>query len=269
MRNVFMLAFFMLSCIAWGQTNTAQGDTVFNQTDKQGLKQGFWKGYYQNGKIKYIGFFKDNKPVGTLKRYFEDGTLKAIMIYDPTGTKARTKLYYQGSTIAAEGNYVNSIKDSIWNYYSFYEKTLSNKENYVHGKKNGFSISYYSTGKKAEEVEYKNDIKDGKWRQYYEDGTDKLIAGFIQGKREGDFLFFYPNKSLEWKGFYKNDKKSGVWQHFTPDAKPEAQIEFVDGIAKNAEELDKKEQQLLKEIEQKKGKIPEPDENNIIPGSGM
>ena len=39
-------------------------DTIWNQTDKNGLKQGFWKVTYENGFVKYQGFFKNNLPFG-------------------------------------------------------------------------------------------------------------------------------------------------------------------------------------------------------------
>ena len=48
-------------------------DSAINQTDAKGLKQGFWKAKFDNGRIKYEGYFKDNHPVGELKRYYEEG----------------------------------------------------------------------------------------------------------------------------------------------------------------------------------------------------
>src|ERR1035437_3386097 len=143
MRNHLFFISFTISLICNLQSFAQPGDTIFNQTDKQGLKQGFWKVKYPNGLVKYSAYFKNDKPAGLMKRYFEDGTIKAVMVFDATGIKAKTKLYYQDGPLAAEGNYVNSLKDSTWNYYSYYTKTLSNRENYVKGKKNGLSVSYY------------------------------------------------------------------------------------------------------------------------------
>jgi antitoxin component YwqK of YwqJK toxin-antitoxin module len=115
------------------QTVNGQNDTLFNQYDGQGHKQGFWKVKYENGVLKYTGCFRDDKPVGEMKRFFEDGTLKADMFFDHSGI-TRVKLYYQDGPLAAEGNYLNTTKDSTWNYYSYYTKSLSNRETYA-GKK--------------------------------------------------------------------------------------------------------------------------------------
>jgi len=255
--------------MVFGQITKSGSDTIFNQTDKQGLKQEFWKGYYENGKLKYTGYFKDNKPVGILKRYFDDGSLKAIMKYDKNSAKAFTTLYYQDGDKAAEGNYLGTTKDSTWNYYSYYDKTISNREYYIKGKKNGLSVSFYPSGKISQEIEYKNDVKNGIWQQSYENGAPKLSAIYVNGKRTGEFIVSYPNNKVEWQGAYQDDKKTGIWKHYNPDGSLDSEIEFINGIAKNAEELDKKEQQLLKEIEQKKGSIPEPDENSFAPSPGM
>ena len=248
--------------------NSGTGDTIFNQTDKQGLKQGFWKGYYPNKKVKYTGYFKDNKPVGTIKRYYDDGIIKANMVYNSKG-KAFTTLFYQNGTKAAEGNYIGTLKDSIWNYYSYYDKTISNRENYVFGKKEGISVNYFPSGNKSQELGYKNDLKHGIWRQYYDSGTIKLSTIYSDGKRNGQFLLNYPNNQPEWKGVYLNDEKDGKWIHYGQDGKVDSEVEFKNGIAKNAEELDTKEQKMLQQYEKLKGSIPEPEENSFIPGSGM
>ncbi|NJK97907.1 MAG: hypothetical protein HC905_26035 [Bacteroidales bacterium] len=244
--KILTTAFLLLSAITFGQTSKTEGDTIFNQTDKQGFKQGFWKGYYENKKIKYTGYFKDNKPVGVFKRYYDDGIIKAIMVYDQTSIKTYATLYYQNGSKAAEGNYIGNLKDSTWNYYSFYDKSLSNRENYVKGKKEGLSISYYPSGKVSQELQFNNDMKHGIWKQYYESGSLKLSATYVAGKRSGEFLVNYPDDKPEWKGYYLEDMKDGVWMHYNPDGSFDSQIEFVKGIARNAEELDKKEQEVLK-----------------------
>ncbi len=266
MRHYLFIFFLILPYIAHSQTIGSQSDTVFNQTDKQGHKQGYWKVKYDNGPLKYSAFFKDDKPLGLMKRYFEDGTLKAVMFFDPSGI-TRTKIYYQDGPIAAEGNYLNSARDSTWNYYSYYTKTLSNRETYINGKKNGKSVCFFSDGNISEESEWTLGTRNGIWKQYYENNNLKMSTSFINGKRHGEFILNYPNKLTEWKGYYKNDKRDGLWKHFDPEGNKNVSIEYRDGEPVNAAELDAKEQEFLKEIEKQKGKIPEPDETNFLPGA--
>jgi len=256
---IFSFVFYVISSEGFSQ----KGDTIFNQKDSQGRKQGFWKVQYPNGSIKYTACFKDDKPIGLLKRYFEDNSIKAEMIFDAKG-KAKARIYYQDGPLAGEGNYINSFKDSTWNYYSYYTKALSNRETYVNNKKNGLSISYYPNGKIAEELNWKDNVRNGIWHQYYENGALKTSSEFLNGKRNGTFILYYPDSKIEWKGSYKNDIREGQWVHYDPLGKINSTIEYKNGVASNAAELDAKEQELLKEIEKKKGKIPEPDETNIM-----
>lgn len=74
--------FFIIIFLTINITNlfAADSDTLWNQTDNKGKKQGNWRANYENGKLKYSGYFKDNKPVGEMKRFHENGALKALMI---------------------------------------------------------------------------------------------------------------------------------------------------------------------------------------------
>ncbi len=265
MKHALIVLSILLTCNINAQFIASNGDTIFNQTDKQGLKQGFWKAKYDDGTVKYMVFFKDDKPSGTMKRYFDDATIKAIMYYHPDGIRSKAQIYYQAGPIAAEGNYVKTFKDSTWSYYSYYTKTLSNKETYANGKKHGYSISYYSTDTISEVLSWKNGIRDGEWKQYFPNGVLKLSTLFANGKRTGDFILNYPDKRAEWKGSYYNDKREGTWNHFDASGENDTNIEYKNGVATNAAELEGKEQELLNEIEKVKGKIPEPDETNFMP----
>ena len=260
----FLVFIVFIACMSANAQTSGKTDTIFNQTDKQGLKQGFWKVKYENGAMKYTAFFKDDKPVGEMRRYFDDNTLKAVMIFDKSSIHSRTKLYYQEGPLAAEGNYVRSAKDSTWSYYSYYTKSLSNRETYDNGRRQGLSVSYFADGKVAEESDWKSGTRNGIWRQYFENGALKMATFFAYGKRNGDFIIYYPDNHVEWKGFYENDQREGKWIHFNPEGGVEVTIEYKKGVATNAAELDAKEQEILQQIEKLKGKIPEPDEMNFL-----
>ena len=268
MRYLFIFTLSLICFVGKAQTNTTSGDTVFNQTDKKGLKQGYWKVKYPNGAIKYTAYYKDNKPVGTMKRYFDDNSLMAELQFIPLSTRIKAKLYFQAGPIAGEGLYSQKdIKDSTWNYYSYYTKTLRSRETYVNGKKHGISYDYFEDGKVAEEHEWKNGISHGVLRQYFQNNIVKFVCNYTDGKRNGSFVINYPDSKPEWEGMYINDKREGKWTHYDVNGSVQTVIEYKDGVALNADELQAKEQKILDDIEKQKGKIPEPDETNIAPGS--
>ncbi|HOK52659.1 MAG TPA: hypothetical protein PLF75_12280, partial [Bacteroidales bacterium] len=61
-------------------------DTLWNQTDARGWKQGYWRAYYDNGKLRYRGYFKDNQPLGEFRRYYESGGIMAVQNFTGQGT---------------------------------------------------------------------------------------------------------------------------------------------------------------------------------------
>jgi antitoxin component YwqK of YwqJK toxin-antitoxin module len=235
-----------------------------NRTDEKGLKQGPWETKYENGKIRYSGVFKDGKPIGEFKRFYETGELKILQVFDNKGN-SKAIIYYDNGEVAAKGNYVGSKKDSVWSYYSYYEKALRMTESYQLGVREGKTIRYFNNGKMSDELEWHNDQMHGKWTQYFENGQISLQTRHINGTREGAFKTFYSNGVLETAGFYKKGLPEGTWYYYDENGNEKTHIEYVAGIAKNQDQLTAKEQEYLNKLEQNKGRIPEPSEEDLMP----
>jgi antitoxin component YwqK of YwqJK toxin-antitoxin module len=90
-------------------------------------------------------------------------------------------------------------------------------EQYVKGELNGLTKTYHYEGELYEVKSWVNNVADGKWVQYFMDGSIKMESAFILGKREGKELFYYPNGNVYYIGFYLNDLKSGTWEYFTAE----------------------------------------------------
>ena len=87
-----------------------------NQTDAQGKKQGIWKKYYpSNDGLFYEGQFKDDKAIGSFKHYYENGDLKSITIYGDN--RVRSEVYYNNGQLMATGVFIDQKKDSTWLYF--------------------------------------------------------------------------------------------------------------------------------------------------------
>jgi antitoxin component YwqK of YwqJK toxin-antitoxin module len=259
-RNI--ISFFLLVLFAVNSLQS-QSDTIFNKTDANHLKQGWWKKTYPNGKMMYKGFFKDDKPVGLMCRYYETGAVKALLNYDSKGEYAHAKILYEDGQVAAEGVFYNSVKDSTWSYYSYYDRSLTATENFQKGARHGLTINYYNTGDISEKLGWKNDRKDGVWEQYFDGGVLKMKAFYVDNKLEGDFIVFYADGKPYLKGKYANDKRQGKWIFLNEDGSIEAELEYADGKALNEEQLTEKQQELFRTIDSNEGKFEEPDESNF------
>jgi antitoxin component YwqK of YwqJK toxin-antitoxin module len=259
----FFLSFLMIYCIGAASIH-AQSDTIFNQTDTKNQKQGYWKKSYPNGKLMYKGFFKDNKPAGEMLRYFESGALKAVLNYDNTGEYAHARLFYEDGQLAAEGRYYNSLKDSTWVYYSYYDRSLTARETYLKGARHGMTISFYNNGDISEKIEWRNDKKSGIWEQYFKGNTLRLKGFFVDNKLEGEFLVNYEDGKPYVKGVYVNDQRNGKWTFFKQDGTVETELEYMLGKAANKDKLDEEQQEFFRIIDENLGKFEEPDETNFL-----
>jgi len=240
-------------------------DTVFNQTDKDGLKQGYWKKTYPNGNPVYIGYFVDGKPQGELKRFYEEGEVKAVLKFGDIPATAEAKLFYPNGELAAEGMYKQQQRHGQWKFYSYYDQSLKAIENYEGGIKQGMSVSYYPTGQTAQELKWNNGIKDGAWKQYFDNGIIKLQAIFKNGKLHGDYRVYHSNGKTYVEGQYNNGLMDGPWKYY--DEKGELKIEAVysNGKLIEGEELIEQEKEFFEMIEENEGKFTEPTIEDLMP----
>ena len=262
MKFSFLL-FLMLPALSAAQSFT-RGDTLFNQTDTKGRQQGFWEKRYPNELLQYKGFFKDGHPSGEFLRYYEEGPLKALMHFSDDGQVSRAKLYYQDGQLAGEGKYVGNLKDSTWNYYSFFGGQLAFVENYHAGKKEGLSTKFYPDGNVSEKLEWKNDLKHGNWEQYYPDGTLLLKSAYHNGKLNGEYLIYHPDGQTSINGRYVYDQREGEWNYFEETGELRLSLIYRKGIALNQDELDQKELEFLNKLEKNKGRFSEPTVEDLI-----
>jgi len=242
----------------------AQTDTVFNQTDANNFKQGYWKKSYPNGKLMYRGFFRDDKPVGEMRRYYESGALKALLVYEDKSVFAHARMFYEDGQPAAEGWYYNSLKDSTWDYYSYYDHTLTASETYNKGKKNGSELHFYSNGHLSERITWVNDRKSGAWEQYFINDVLKLKGNYLSGKLEGEFLVNYDNGKPYLSGNYVNDTRHGKWTFFKEDGITDIVLEYLNGKTPDEEKLNNRQQEIFRMIDENEGKFEEPDETNFL-----
>ncbi len=200
---IFLFSFF----IGFSQNN--------NQTDAKGLKQGVWIKKHSNGKVKYKGQFKDDKPVGTFL-YFDKETGKLTLEMEHKGSSAYTKMYHINGAVMALGKYENQLKDSVWQFFSDKNILLSD-EFYLSGKKEGTWKIYYKSGKLMEEKEYSLDFENGKWNQFFENGKQKMTATYENGSLEGKVYYFNAKGKKTIRGNFYHDVRHGTWMFFNPN----------------------------------------------------
>lgn len=205
-----VLTFFVFSLYS-------QSDTTWNQQSVTGKKEGQWKAYHPNGKLRYKGQFKDGIPYGDFYLYLNNGDLKTILSYR-NEQEAFGKHFYGNGDILAQGKYVERKKDSLWVTYGGNNIKLE-EGTYNLGEKNGHWITYFPDGTVAERKNYKDDIEEGKYEIFYSNSQLKQEAKFEKGMLEGNTVFYDREGLKILEGTYYRNMRDGDWIHIDEENK--------------------------------------------------
>lgn len=253
MKKSTFLALLLLPFFSFAQT-----DTVFNQLDINGLKQGSWQKKYPNGKLAYHAQFVDDKPLGLLVRYHENGHKMAVIDYFDDGT-AFAQLFSPQGALIAEGYYRGeNAKHGAWKYYRSGKLVMD--EQYENGLLHGASQLYYPDGKVYERKRYKNGKEAGVYEQLDVRGSLVFEMMFENGAQNGGVRYYYDNNRIRISGRYENGVRVGEWTFFDPDGKVERKTTYINGVAADKDEVDKKNSDYLKQMEAQRGQFIEPEE---------
>lgn len=214
--NKYQISFFaFLSFVLFSQNILSQTD--FNKLDEKGKKHGIWKGFYEESKRpRYEGTFEHGKEIGIFS-FFDDTKAKSIIAtreFNAKDNSAYTIFYDQNKNKVSEGKVVNKLFEGEWKYYHQASPAIMTIENYVNGKLEGLRTVFYPSGKIAEEISYKNNLKNGFYKKYTEKGVVLEESIFKNNRYSGLAIFSDTNGNVVSKGQFVNGKKSGIWQFF-------------------------------------------------------
>jgi antitoxin component YwqK of YwqJK toxin-antitoxin module len=192
---------------------TTFGANAQNQTDNQGRKQGKWSKSYSNGQIQYEGMFKDDCEQGTFKYYSKNGSLKQTIDYKGDCKTGHAKIFYRNGKVMSEGDYVNQKKEGLWSYYSVDGKKLS-EENFKNGNKDGKETIWDTKGNVLETAIYKDGKKNGEnYHFLYQDGFQ--IFNYKNDKKDGSYKNYYADKKIKIDGTFIDNNKEGEWIYYS------------------------------------------------------
>jgi antitoxin component YwqK of YwqJK toxin-antitoxin module len=212
MTNKLFIGFLFLV----NTTIFSQG--VYNKLDDKGNKNGPWKGFYSDTKNpKYEGTFDHGKEIGVFTFY--DNTKTKVVIatreFNPKDNSAYTIFYDPFKNKVSEGKVLNKLYEGQWKYYHKASKAIMTIENYIKGKLEGSRTVFYVSGKIAEEMTYKNNLKIGPYKRYTESGIIIEESNYKNNEYDGLAIFRDADDgTIVSKGKFVNGKKVGIWQFF-------------------------------------------------------
>jgi antitoxin component YwqK of YwqJK toxin-antitoxin module len=238
-----------------------------NQTDANGLRQGFWQKQQPNGRLMYEGNFKDGKPVGEWKRYHPGGQVKAIIKYHTDSDSAFTQLFDEWGKKVAEGNYLKEKKAGLWVYFS--EGRKVSDEHFVNGEKQGKSHRYYKSGEVWEETDWIGGKQEGSYRVFFQSGEPFFQCKMSNNQRNGLCLTYFQNGRVELEANYKNGLRHGEWKYFDDQGKYLYSLFYNEGEILNPDVRDSISNLQIKMMEVRKDSVPDPEKYMQDPSEYM
>ena len=100
--------------------------------------------------------------------------------------------------------------------YSYFGESKPYKKVYIGYVRNGkredrWKTYYHSTGKKEEDLNYKDGKLVGLCYEWFENGQKRQEGTFKDGKKDGLFSFWYENGQKRQEGTFKDGKKDGLF----------------------------------------------------------
>lgn len=222
-----------------------------NRTDANGLKQGVWKEFWPNGKVKAEGRWLNGKKDGYFKEYNEFGNLLNVTKWKdgqlvknpPELAKIETKITYHPNGRPKQiGNYKDDVPEGVFREFDttgvivnaevYLEGVLVGKGLYdAKGLQQGHWTEYYETGELKGEGDYKDGVKVGQWKFLYSDGKTDQIGKYDQkGRPSGTWKWYYENGQLLREEVYTDGLRNGTMTEYDENGTIITQGEYIDGL---------------------------------------
>lgn len=189
---------FLISCSSAHEeivTKDDNGNPVSSYTIRKedGVKDGTYK-VFIDGIIAEEGVFKDGKQDGIRTLFYESKAKQVEETYD-NGKLTAKKTYFEDGTLQSEGTYDDKV-------------TMSGEWKY-----------YYENGQLKESVNFKNNVEDGNFTEYHENGKIKTEGTYVpvsfgievEGLEDGELRQYDENGELVMKKQCNSGRCETIW----------------------------------------------------------
>lgn len=146
-------------------------------------------------------------------RQFDSLTFKVVLPEDSLIGKERYKAFFpETQNVWYEGTIQNNLMNGTWRTY-YPSGNLKFIVPYKDGKVNGTVFAHYDDAKSTKKAEaiYQDDLLQGIYLEYYDNGAQKAKLYYENAKLENDAEFYYKTGRLKIAGQYKDGLKHGKW----------------------------------------------------------
>lgn len=212
-----------------GRSRTQDDDGFSVYTYKDGKLDGL-NVVFTNGRLREIGYWKDDLQNGLFEGYAESGTLVDHGMFRDGVRDGETIQYWADSGhIKVKVHYRAGAFDGVAEQY-YPSGTLQFRHHYVDNQLHGEALDYFENGKLRSKVTFENGVQSGPFCLYSEDGTLLEEGSLKNGARHGSFTVYSPQTGKPaQQGNYNMNRYEGEVTTWRPDGTKIVQT-YTDGV---------------------------------------
>jgi antitoxin component YwqK of YwqJK toxin-antitoxin module len=204
------------------------GQLIEKISYKEGLKNGKFTGYFQNGAKKYVKRYEDDEPEGKWQYYTMAGKTNAEEIY--VGGKRNEEWF--------------RIEENGDTYYQYWDLDSLISE---------YADLHYPNGQLIEKISYKKGLKDGKFTGFYENGEVKYKKRYSEDLPDGKWDYYTAAGKKNEEQIYVEGKRNEEWYRLDEKGDTYYQYWDKDSLVSEYADLHYSNGQLIEKISYKKG----------------
>jgi uncharacterized protein len=199
---------------------------------EKGERDGNWKEYYDDGKLKAEGRYDKDKKIGDWKFYHRSGTLEQEGSYAEGKPEGAWKWYYEDGQLLRDESYYKGLLDGEMTEYDR-EGNVITKGEYIEGKEDG--PWYYKIASAEVEGNYADGMRSGEWKYYDlpdEENPKKVLrfeGKYIEDNPHGHHVYYWDNGNKKDEGDYVMGLKNGNWISYNYDGTPFLVVSYQNG----------------------------------------
>lgn len=228
-----------------------------NRTDAEGLRQGTYKSFFEDGSVKKEENYLDGELHGYFREYDLDGNLVQTLRYDRGAVieeideEAREiidfkRTYDDEGRLVFSGGYREGVPigihrffdttGTVINAYIYNEKGERISEGIVdeQGNRKGEWTDYYSGEKVRAKGNYRNNRRSGEWNYYFKNGGIEQRGNFLNGRYDGTWTWYYESGQVWREESYFNGQEDGYSVEYDEQGNVIAEGEYISGEKEGA-----------------------------------
>ncbi len=199
-----------------------------NRVDEEGKRQGTYRDYYENGKIKKEEHYLNDELHGYYREFDGTGGLVMAMRYergkmmeeideDMKELLDMKSTYDQQGRLIFTGGYKEGVPVGI---HRFFDTTGVVENAYL----------YNELGHKVSEgIIDEQGKREGSWTNFYPSGAFRAKGTYANSNRSGTWTYFFPNGGIEQKGKFERDRYRGLWYWYYPNGNTWREESYFNG----------------------------------------